>query len=126
MSSRPSYLAVLRMPYAARTFGVALIGRLSYGVVFLSLILAVTHATGSYTVAGTFSALYGLTSSLLAPVRARLIDRRGLRRTLTPMATAYALLLAAIATATNGQLGHAFPMTAGQRSVVVAWSCRLR
>lgn len=100
MSGKPTYLAVLRTPNAARTFGAALVGRLSYGVVFLAMLLAVTHATGSYTKAGTFSALYGLTSAFLAPVRARVIDRRGLRRALTPMASGYALALVAVAIAT--------------------------
>jgi len=95
-----SYIAVLRTENAARTFGAALVGRLSYGVVFLSLVLAVTRATGSYTVAGTFSALFGLTSSLLSPLRARLIDRRGIRPVLLPMASVYALLLVAVAVAT--------------------------
>ncbi|XVV17282.1 MFS transporter [Actinoplanes sp. CA-131856] len=95
-----SYRAVLRTPHAARAFSAALIGRLSYGVVFLSLVLAVTQATGSYPVAGMFTALFGLTSSLLSPLRSRLIDRFGLRRTLAPMASAYTLLLLLIAAAT--------------------------
>jgi hypothetical protein len=48
MSSRvPSYAAVLRTPHAARTFGAALIGRLSYGVVFLSLRVEAALAVGS-------------------------------------------------------------------------------
>ncbi|MEV4350154.1 MFS transporter [Actinoplanes sp. NPDC049596] len=96
----PSYVAVLRAPNVARTFGAALIGRLSYGIVFLSLVLAVTHATGSYAMAGTFTALFGLTSSLLSPLRARLIDRHGLRRALAPMAAGYALALGVIAAVT--------------------------
>ncbi|HET9172107.1 MAG TPA: hypothetical protein VFN97_21940 [Actinospica sp.] len=48
-SSTPSYLQVLRLPGAARLFGCALWGRLSYGTVFLSLTLALTRATGSYS-----------------------------------------------------------------------------
>jgi MFS family permease len=95
-----SYTAVLSAPHAARTFGAALVGRLSYGIVFLSLVLAVTRSTGSYPVAGGFLALFGLTSSVLSPARARIIDRYGLRRALTPMAAAYAALLAAIAAVT--------------------------
>ncbi len=94
------YRDVLRAEFAARTFAAALVGRLSYGVVFLSMVLAVTRATGSYTVAGTFTALFGLTSAFLSPLRARLIDRYGLRRSLIPMASLYALLLMAITVAT--------------------------
>lgn len=95
-----SYVTVLRAPHAARTFGAALIGRFSYGIVFLSMVLAITRSTGSYTVAGVFMALFGLTIAVLSPVRAALIDRYGLRRALPPMASAYALLLAVIAATT--------------------------
>ncbi|MCO5969871.1 MFS transporter [Actinoallomurus soli] len=95
-----SYAAVLRAPYARRTFGAALLGRLSYGMVPLSLTLAVAGATGSYATAGAAVALFGLAISVLSPVRARLIDRYGPRRALPPMAAGYALLLAALALVT--------------------------
>ncbi|MFF9567250.1 MFS transporter [Streptomyces sp. NPDC014685] len=96
-SRAPSYAAVLRTPHAARTFGSALLGRLSYGVVPLSLMLAVNDATGSYSVAGTVMALFGATSVFLSPARAALIDRHGPRRALPPMAGSHAVLLAALA-----------------------------
>lgn len=99
-SHAPSYSAVLRTRHAARTFGAALLGRLSYGMVPLSLMLAVKGATGSYPVAGAVMALFGLTSVLLSPIRAALIDRYGPRRALPPMAAAYTLLLAVLAYAT--------------------------
>ncbi|MFI5983619.1 MFS transporter [Streptomyces sp. NPDC051555] len=91
-----SYRAVLRAPHACRTFGAALLGRLSYGMVSLSLLLAVKDATGSYRTAGTVMAVFGLASVSLSPVRARLVDRFGPRRALVPMAGAYALLLTAL------------------------------
>lgn len=62
-----SYAALLRVPHARRTFGAALLGRLSYGTVSLSLMLAVKSATGSYTVAGTAMALFGAASVFLSP-----------------------------------------------------------
>ncbi len=95
-----SYAALLRLPHAARTFGAALVGRLSYGVVFLALVLAVTRVTGSYAVAGGVISLFGLTSSLLSPFRARLIDRHEPRKALLPMAALYGLLLGAMAAVT--------------------------
>lgn len=101
-SPAPSYAAVLRTRYACRTFGAALLGRLSYGTVFLSLVLAAAEATGSYAVAGTVTALFGLSGVLLAPARAALVDRYGPRRALPPMAAAYALLLCALALVTSG------------------------
>lgn len=99
-SGTPSYAAVLRTPHACRTFGAALLGRLSYGMVSLGLMLAVKEATGSYATAGTVVALFGLTSVFLSPARATLVDRHGPRRVLPPMAAAYALALTALALAT--------------------------
>ncbi|MFF2010941.1 MFS transporter [Streptomyces sp. NPDC058195] len=99
-ASAPSYAAVLRTPYASRTFGAALLGRLSYGTVSLSLMLAVNAATGSYAVAGAVMALFGATSVFLSPARAGLIDRYGPRRALPLMAGLYAALLAALSCAT--------------------------
>ncbi|WP_405683475.1 MFS transporter [Streptomyces sp. NBC_00057] len=96
-SRAPSYATVLRTPHASRTFGAALLGRLSYGMVSLSLMLAVKDATGSYSVAGAVMALFGATSVFLSPARAALIDRYGPRRALPPMAGVYAALLAALA-----------------------------
>ncbi|MEU7340190.1 MFS transporter [Streptomyces sp. NPDC007074] len=93
----PSYLTVLQRPQAARTFGAALVARFAYGIVFLALVLTVDRATGSYAVAGGVLAVFGLASSLLAPYRARLIDRHGAHRALLPMAAACAALLGLIA-----------------------------
>lgn len=92
-----SYAAVLRIPHARRTFAAALLGRLSYGTVALSLILSVKDATGSYAIAGTVMALFGAASVFLSPARASLIDRYGPSRALVPMAVAYAGLLLLVA-----------------------------
>ncbi|WP_329122909.1 MFS transporter [Streptomyces sp. NBC_01465] len=92
-----SYATVLRTPHARRTFVAALVGRLSYGMVSLSLVLSVKDATGSYAVAGTVMALFGATSVLLSPARAALVDRFGPRRALAPMAGVYAVLLVLLA-----------------------------
>lgn len=101
-SGKPSYSAVVRQPWALRTFAAATVGRFSYGIVFLSLMVALSQATGSYAWAGTAVACFGLSSSFLAPLRARLLDRRGPRRVLPVMATVYAALLAALTVATWG------------------------
>lgn len=99
-SRAPSYATVLRTPHAARTFGAALLGRLSYGIVPLSLLLAIKDATGSYSLAGGAMAVFGAASVLLSPARAALIDRHGPRRALPPMAGLYAALLAVLAVVT--------------------------
>ncbi|NEC10619.1 MFS transporter, partial [Streptomyces sp. SID7909] len=98
--STPSYIAVLRVPHAARAFAAALTGRLSYGIVPLALLLAVKDATGSYSAAGTVMALFGAASVFLSPARAGLIDRYGARRALPPMAGLYAVLLTVLALVT--------------------------
>ncbi len=97
--TRPSYAAVLRIPHARRTFAAALVGRLSYGIVPLSVMLAVTRASGSYAVAGTVMALFGATVVLLAPARAALIDRYGPRRSLVPLLLAHLTALALLTVA---------------------------
>ncbi|GGV39008.1 MFS transporter [Actinomadura cremea] len=95
-----SYRAVLRAPHARRTFGLTLLGRLSYATAPFSLTLALVATTGSYTTTGAIIALYGLTICALSPLRARLIDRHGPRRTLPPLTAAHALVLTALAAAT--------------------------
>ncbi|MEV0093318.1 MFS transporter [Streptomyces sp. NPDC050738] len=89
-----SYAAVLRLQHARATFGAALLGRLSYGTVSLSLTLAVQQSSGSYAVAGTAMALFGAASVFLSPLKARLIDHHGPRRVLLPLAALYAAALA--------------------------------
>ncbi len=90
------YRAVLRLPHALRTFFPALVGRFAYALLPLSLLFTVQAATGSFTVAGVAVAAYGL-ASLLLPVKARLIDRRGQRLVVPILAAGAALPLALIA-----------------------------
>ncbi|MET8974264.1 MFS transporter [Streptomyces sp. NPDC004539] len=92
-----SYAAVLRLPYALRTFVSALLARLSYGLVSLSVLLTTVDATGSYATAGVVMAVFGGTVVVLTPLRAGLVDRYGPRRALPPMALLYAALLTAFA-----------------------------
>ncbi|WP_034486307.1 MFS transporter [Actinomadura oligospora] len=96
-----SYGVVLRSPRAARVFGAALLGRLSYGTVGLSLTLTFVQTTGSYARAGAMVALFGGTSSLLTPWRASLVDRFGPRAALRPMAVLYGLGLVGLAVAAH-------------------------
>ncbi|MFJ9869758.1 MFS transporter [Streptomyces sp. NPDC101165] len=98
--ARPSYAAVLRVPYARRTFGAALVARLSYGTVSLAVLLSVTRATGSYAVSGAVMSLFGGAAVFLMPLRASLVDRHGPRRALLPMATLYGTFLCALAALT--------------------------
>ena len=90
-------------PHVGAFFWSAMLGRLSYATVAFALILQVHAATGSYSTAGAAAVAKGLTGALLAPLRARLVDRWGRRKALPPMALCTALLLTAIAL-----LGHPF------------------
>lgn len=89
--------ALLRTPHVPLFLAAALLGRLSYGTVGLAVLLRVEGATGSYAVAGATLVAYGLTAALLAPVRARLLDRAGRRRALPALALAAAAVLVALA-----------------------------
>ena len=95
-----AYLAVLRLPFAVRTFATALIGRLSYGTVFLSLTLALASGHSSVGRVGEVVAIFALSVAGFAPLRARLIDRHGIRRVLLPLALSYAGGLLGLALAT--------------------------
>jgi len=94
-----SYADLLRRPAVARTFVPALVGRLAYGVLPLSLLFTVQHATGSFSTAATAMALNGL-ASLSMPIKSRTIDRHG-QRLVIPLITALmvAVLVVAVAMA---------------------------
>jgi hypothetical protein len=112
----PSYCAVLRTPFARRTFLLSLVGRLSYGTVFLALVLAVSSSTGSYAQAGAAVAVFGLVNAVVAPGRAGLVDRYGPGRVLPGLVVGYAALLAALAVVTwqrGPGIGVLVPLCAG-------------
>jgi len=95
-SDAGSYRAVLALPYAAPTFGAALVGRLSYGLLPLSVLFTVHHSTGSFATAGGVVAVFGLTSILL-PLKSRLVDHHGQASVLAPLALLCAGALATMA-----------------------------
>jgi len=95
-SDAGSYRAVLALPYAAPTFGAALVGRLSYGLLPLSVLFTVQQSTGSFATAGGVVAVFGLTSILL-PLKSRLVDHHGQASVLAPLALLCAGALATMA-----------------------------
>lgn len=96
------YAAVLGQRYVLRTFGAALVGRLSYGIVSVALVVALSQATGSYAWAGVAMACFGAGASFLAPARARLIDRHGPARVLPVLALSYGAVLGVLVVAAWG------------------------
>jgi predicted MFS family arabinose efflux permease len=73
-----TYRGLLALPGARRAFGAAAVARLSFGMAGLSLLLLIHQATGSFAAAGAASGAFSA-GTLTAPVKARLIDRRGQR-----------------------------------------------
>lgn len=112
-SDAGSYRAVLALPYAAPTFGAALVGRLSYGLLPLSVLFTVQQSTGSFATAGGVVAVFALTSILL-PLKSRLVDRHGQASVLAPMALLCAGALAAMAFLLVG-LGPGLPRVGDRR-----------
>lgn len=93
----PRYRDVLRLPHAALTFSAALLGRLSFAMVSLALLLTVQRNTGSFAAAGVATGVFGLGNVVVSPARARWVDRRGHRATLPRLVTGYSSLLVALA-----------------------------
>ena len=85
----PSFGRVLTIPGAPVMFSFAVIGRLSYGMIPIGMVLAVAKGSGSFAVAGASVALFGV-ASLTMPLKSRALDRMGLRIPLITMALATA------------------------------------
>lgn len=116
-----SYLDVLRLPHALRVFLPAQLAKLSFCMVTLALLLAVHAATGSFTAAGLATGAFGVANVLVAPARARFIDRRGQRVSLVLLASVFAAACAALAVATWSR-GASVPLIV-VLSAVVGVSC---
>ena len=94
---------MLLLPAALRTFVPALVGRLSYGLLPLSLLFTVQQSTDSFATAGAAVALFGL-ASLSMPYKARLVDRYSQRRILPLLAVGCSVALVVLAFATSNLL----------------------
>ena len=101
-----TYVGLLSLPGAGRAFGAAAVARLSFGMAGLSLLLLVHQATGSFAAAGAAGGAFSA-GTLTAPVKARLLDRRGQRSTLPLLGLAAAAAL--LAMALLGQAGDRSP-----------------
>lgn len=91
------YSDVLALAHVPLTFGLALIGRSAYALVLLPLLYAVSEATGSIALAGVAVAVYGGAASLLAPIRAWLIDHYGARPVLAVLVLVFGGTITALA-----------------------------
>ncbi len=85
-----SYVAIFRLRPARRLLYALGAACLSFGMVSLTVLLSVERATGSYQDGGFAVAAYAATAGVSAPIRGRLVDRRGARRWLPLLASGYA------------------------------------
>lgn len=102
------------------------LARLTWGIEALALIVHVEDAADSFAAAGLAVGALGITSAALAPVRGRLIDRRG-RNALAAMSVAVAIGIAAIAlTPAAGPGALSYVLLAGVAGMVAppfsAWT----
>lgn len=117
----PRLRALLAVPGTRAPIAGAFLGRLSLGMTPLAMILLVREHAGMYGAAGACAAAFAATSAVGAPVRGRLVDRRGERSVLLACGALYtgglvALLACALAgaplaalAAAAGVAGLAFP-----------------
>lgn len=91
-----SYAAVLRRDGVLRAFTAAIVGRLSYAMISLALLVTIQDATGSYTAAGVALGGYALISFLM-PMKSRLIDRVGAAAVLPGLSAGLTLCLVGVA-----------------------------
>jgi MFS family permease len=91
-----SYRRVLAEPGTLRFSATGLVARLPISMVSLGIVLLVSHATGSYGLAGSVSAAYLLANAATAVVQGRLVDVLGQSRVLTVAILVFGAALAAL------------------------------
>ncbi len=103
------YRAVLARTGARRLALSCAVAWLSFCGYSLGVVLAVHAGTGSFAVAGIAVAAFAAGSGLIAPVRGRLIDRRG-PAVLRPLAAAHGLALGLVVVSCAAGTGAALPV----------------
>jgi MFS family permease len=101
------YRSVLSLPGASRLFASALVARLPQGMAPLAVLLLVRGATHSYAAAGAAVGASAFATAACAPLLGRLVDARGRRRVLLPLAGGQAVLYGLLVVAAQGHAGAA-------------------
>lgn len=89
-NSQVNYLNVLRLPHVLRVLVSAVVGKLSFAMVSLGLLLLVQSGSNGFAVFGAVAGAFGIGNVVVAPLRARLVDRFGACRVLPLLALGYA------------------------------------
>ncbi len=95
------YIALLARPGARALALACAAGWLAFAGITLAIVLLVQEGTGSFAVAGLAVGGFAAGAGALAPVRGRLVDRRGAAALLC-LGAAYTVVLAALV----GLSGH--------------------
>ncbi|MEU5211324.1 MFS transporter [Streptomyces sp. NPDC020742] len=93
------YGELLRARHAARLLAGTLVGRLPNATASLSVVLFVRAEGGSYALAGSLAAVYGVCTAIGQPLLGRAVDRWGQPRVMLPAAVLSALGMALLAVA---------------------------
>ena len=101
------YQPVLGKPGAPRLFASALVARLPQGMAPLAVLLLVRGATHSYAIAGLAVGAQALATAACAPVIGRLVDSRGRRQVLAPLAGGQAVVYVLLVLAADAHAGAA-------------------
>lgn len=113
MQTTTTYRDAFRLPHAARAFVPSIIGKMSFAMVSLALLLLVHSSSGSYGLSGAVAGGFGLANVVAAPLRARLVDRYGARSVLPWLGIGYAAGLICIAVATSSSVTGAIIVPLG-------------
>jgi MFS family permease len=101
------YRSVLSLPGAPRLLASALVARLPQGMAPLAVLLLVRGATHSYAAAGAAVGASAFATAACAPLLGRLVDARGRRRVLLPLAGGQAVLYGLLVLAAQSHAGAA-------------------
>jgi MFS family permease len=96
-----AYLALLRLPGAARFCVAGMVGRAPMAMFGLGTLLLVAASTGRYGLAGLVAAAGSIGYAVAAPQVARLADRFGQHRVLRPLVVVFACSCVAFVTCTE-------------------------
>lgn len=110
------YVDLLAVPGGWVFSGAAFLARLPIAMVGLGIVLLVVAEHGGYGLAGALSATFALVNAVSAPAVARLIDRFGQRRVLTPSVAVHSVGLLMFV----GLVSAGAPMWSVWSAVVVA------
>jgi len=91
-----TYRTLLRAPGAAAFFLTAAVGRVGIAMTGLGIVWLVHARTGSYATAGLVTGGFAVAEAAAGPQLARLVDRFGQTRVLTPVLLAHATAVAAL------------------------------